>query len=308
MLLDKLLDHVVVHSEPFATCLVSSGWRLNLPGPPNVKFHFVMQGSGLLRLPDDTTYPMERFFLAVVPHGAKHTPECGKDVQSERTIDAPPTGDGVVRLIAGTPVSAEFRVACGMVNVTYGDSLGLFQRLGEVIVADLSAYPQVRSAFEGILAEQGGATEGSVALTRALMTQCIVYLLRSLSDQSDGRLPGLEDPNLSQAVETIFEHPEAAHTVDSLADRALMSRSVFAERFREAFGAPPISFVHNLRIRKAAGLRQNRGPSIEQVARQVGFNSRSHFSTAFKDQFGISPAAFRAGLITGNACCEIKEY
>jgi len=158
VLLDKLLDHVVVHSEPFATCLVSSGWRLNLPGPPNVKFHFVMQGSGLLRLPDDTTYPMERFFLAVVPHGAKHTPECGKDVQSERTIDAPPTGDGVVRLIAGTPVSAEFRVACGMVNVTYGDSLGLFQRLGEVIVADLSAYPQVRSAFEGILAEQGGAT------------------------------------------------------------------------------------------------------------------------------------------------------
>ena len=186
-----------------------------------------------------------------------------------------------------------------MVNVTYGDSLGLFQRLGEVIVADLSAYPQVRSAFEGILAEQGGATEGSVALTRALMTQCIVYLLRSLSDQSDGRLPGLEDPNLSQAVETIFEHPEAAHTVDSLADRALMSRSVFAERFREAFGATPISFVHNLRIRKAAGLRQKRGPSIEQVARQVGFNNRSHFSTAFKDQFGISPAAFRAGQYVG---------
>ena len=201
MLLDKLLDHVVVHSEPFATCLVSSGWRLNLPGPPNVMFHFVMQGSGLLRLPDGTTCPMKRFSLAVVPHGAKHTLECGNDVQSGRTIDAPPTGDGVVRLIAGAPVSAEFRVACGMVNVTYGDSLGLFQRLGEVIVANLSAYPQVRSAFEEILAEQGGATEGSVALTRALMTQCIVYLLRSLSDQSGGRLPcllGLEDPNLSQ--------------------------------------------------------------------------------------------------------------
>ena len=164
---------------------------------------------------------MKRFSPAVVPHGAKHTLECGDDVQSERTIDAPPTGDGVVRLIAGAPVSAEFRVACGMVNVTYGDSLGLFQRLGEVIVANLSAYPQVRSAFEEILAEQGGATEGSVALTRALMTQCIVYLLRSLSDQSGGRLPcllGLEDPNLSQAVETIFEHPEEAHTVDSLAD------------------------------------------------------------------------------------------
>ena len=237
---------------------------------------------------------MERFSLAVVPHGAKHTLECGPDAQFERTIEEPPSGDGVVRLIAGAPTSAEFRVACGLVNVTYGDSLGLFQRLGEVIVADLSAYPQVRSAFEGILAEQGGATEGSVALTRALMTQCIVYLLRSLSEKSDGRLPwlpGLEDPNLSQAVDAIFEHPEAAHTVDSLADQAIMSRSVFAERFREAFGSTPINFVHNIRIRKAAELlRQKGGPSIQEVAHRVGFNSRSHFSTAFKNQIGVSPA------------------
>ena len=49
MLLDKLLDYVTVHSEPFATCLLSSGWRLRLSGPPGVMFHFVMQGSGILR-------------------------------------------------------------------------------------------------------------------------------------------------------------------------------------------------------------------------------------------------------------------
>ena len=77
----------------------------------------------------------------------------------------------------------------------------------------------MRSAFEGILAEQGGATEGSATLTWAMMTQCIVYLLRYLSEQSDGRLSwlsGLEDPNLSRAVDAIFEHLEAPHTVDFL--------------------------------------------------------------------------------------------
>ena len=47
-------------------------------------FHFVMQGNGLLSLPDGRTYPMERFFLAVVPHDDKRTLECGTDVQSER--------------------------------------------------------------------------------------------------------------------------------------------------------------------------------------------------------------------------------
>ena len=63
MLLDKLLDYVTVHSEPFATCLLSSGWRLRLPGPPGVMFHFVMQGSGILRGPDGQEFPLERFFF-----------------------------------------------------------------------------------------------------------------------------------------------------------------------------------------------------------------------------------------------------
>ncbi len=302
MLLDKLLDYVTVHAEPFATCLLSSGWRprLRLPGPPGVMFHFVMQGRGILRGPEGQEFPLERFFLAVVPSGFRHTLECGVDVRSERIIEAPPTGEGVVRLVAGNQVSAELRVACGAVNVTYGDSLGLFHRLREIIVADLSGYPQVRLAFEGILAEQGGATEGSATLTRALMTQCIVYLLRYLSEQSDGRLPwlpGMEDPNLSRAVDAIFEHPEAPHTVDSLADEAIMSRSVFAERFRATFGSTPISFLHDMRLRRAAEqLRQIGGTSIEQIAHRVGFNSRSHFSRAFKDHFGVSPAAFREGL------------
>ena len=297
MLLDKLLDHVIVHVEPFATCLLSLGWRLRLPGPPGVMFHFVMQGSGLLRGPEGDLYQLDRFSLAVVPKGTSHALECGHEVRSELTVEAPPTDEGVVRLLAGTPNSVEMRVACGAVNVTYGDSLGLFRRLREIIVADLSAYPQVRLAFEGILTEQGSADQGSVALTRAFMTQCVVYLLRHLSEQSDGRLPwitGLEDPNLTRAVDLIFEQPEAAHTVDSLSDVAIMSRSVFAQRFRAAFGCTPISFLHDIRLRRAAELLRQRGDmSIKQVAHRVGFNSRSHFSLAFKDHFGMSPAAFR---------------
>lgn len=297
MLLDKLLDHVKVHVEPFSVCLLSSGWRLRLPGPPDAMFHFVLQGGGVLRGPDGESHRLERFSLAVVPKGARHALECGREVGSERIIAAPPTGEGVVRLIAGNPDSADLRVACGIVSVTYGDSLNLFQRQHEIIVADLSSYPQVRLAFESILAEQGGANPGSVPLIQALMSQCLVYLLRYLSEQSDGRLTwlsGLEDPNLALALDLILERPAAAHTVESLAEVATMSRSVFAERFQAAFGCTPIRFVHDVRLRRAAELLRQRGDlSIDQVAHRVGFGSRSHFSLAFKDHFGTSPAAFR---------------
>ena len=141
MLLDKLLDHVSVHAEPFATCLLSAGWRLRLPGPPEVMFHFVMQGSGYVRGPEGGLLPLERFSLAIVPKGTQHSLECGQDVESEEVIQGPPAGEGVVRLVAGIATAAELRVACGTVSVTYGDSLGLFQRLREIFVADLSAYP-----------------------------------------------------------------------------------------------------------------------------------------------------------------------
>ena len=158
----------------------------------------------------------------------------------------------------------------------------------------------MRSAFEGILAEQGGATEGSATLTRAPITQCIVYLLRYLSEQSDARLswlPGREDTNLSRAVDAIFEHPEAHHTVDSLADDAIMSGSVFAARFRAAFGSTPISFLHDMRLRRAAEhLRQKGETAVEQISRRLGFNSRNHFLRAFKVHFSVSPAAFHESL------------
>ena len=195
-------------------------------------------------------------------------------------------------MIAGHPDSSDLQVACGIVSVTYGDSLGLFQRSPEIIIADLSGYPQARVAFESILAEQVGANPGSAALTQALMTQCLIYLFRYLSEQSDNRIPwlsGLEDPNLAPALELILEHPAAGHTVDSLADAAFMSRSVFAERFRAAFGCTPIRFLHDVRLRLATELlQQGRGMSIDQVAHRVGFRSRSHFSQAFKDHFGTA--------------------
>ena len=76
-----------------------------------------------------------------------------------------------------------------------------------------------------------------------------------------------------------------------------MSRSVFAKRFQAAFGSTPISFLHGMRLHRAAEhLRQKGEISVEQIARRVGFNSRSHFSRAFKVHFGVPPAEFRENL------------
>ena len=304
MLIDRLLSHVEIRVDPFAVCLLGSGWRLRLPEPADTEFHFVVQGRGLLRGPDGKTHALERYSLAVVPKGMPHALECGPRVDSERVAEDRKSDDGVVRFVAGaTGEDADFRVACGIVHVTYGDSLGLFERLREVVVANLSGVPQARSAFEALLAEQGGVNPGSFALTQALMSQCLVYLLRHLAESSDGHVPwldALEDPALAPAIDLIFAKPGAQHTVASLAEAASMSRSRFAKRFHDAFGCSPIRLVHDLRLRQAATLLGHRGDlSLDQIARRVGFRSRSHFFRAFKEHFHRSPVEFRSSTWGG---------
>lgn len=304
MLLDRLLTSIAVRVEPFALCLLDTGWGLRLPGPPDVMFHFVLRGSGVLRGPKGETHTLKRFSLGIVPPGAVHALECGSDVQSVRAVEAPPEGAGVVLLVAGGSAAAELQVACGIVHVDYGDSLGLFRQLQEVLVADLSAFPQVRSAFEGILDEQASPSPGSQALMAAYMSECLVHLLRQLTSSADCPLPWLmaaEDPGLAQAVTLVLENPAAAHTVESLADAALMSRSTFAERFHAAFGCAPMTFLRDVRMRRAAELlERSEYLPIDQVARRVGFSSRSHFSQAFTARFGMSPATYRAAALSGS--------
>lgn len=301
MLLDKLLRNLFVHVEPFATCLLVTGWRLRLPGPSDVMFHFVLQGSGVVRVPGGRPQRLERFYLAVVPKGVPHALECGVDIRSEKVIEAPTTRDETVRLVAGEG-PADLQIACGVVSISYGDSLGLFQRLRDVLVADLSGFPQVRYVFETLLLEQNNTGAGREALTQALMSQCLVYLLRYLSERPDHSLPWLtsmEDPGLGKALDLIFDQTGAPLTVALLADACLMSRSSFAERFHDAFGVSPMKFLHDVRLRRAAEMF-HRDPDVDtdQVARRVGFRSRSHFSRAFKRRFGASPAAFRAAWVT----------
>jgi AraC-like DNA-binding protein len=294
MQLDRLLSHLDVQVSPFALCTLSKGWRLRLPGPPGVLLHFVLRGDGAVRGPNDDMQRVAPLWLSVVPPGAKHSLEASGDVEHELRIDAAPTDLPVCRFVAGSADDADLVVACGTVQVRYGESLGLFDHLRDVIAVDLSDLPQIRSSFETILSEQAQGGPGSGAMTAALMTQCLVHLLRRLS--SGGPLPwllALQDPKLSAAIDRILDDPGADHTVESLAEAASMSRSVFAERFVDAFGQTPIHLLHHLRMQRAAHLLEERGLSIDKVANKVGFASRSHFAQAFKKHTGTTPAEFR---------------
>jgi AraC-like DNA-binding protein len=294
MQLDKLLSNLQISVEPFALCLICDGWRLHLPGPPAVVLHFVLKGEGTIIGAEGSKHPITACSLMVVPPGTLHTLEPSGSIQYEKRIEKPPNDQPICELVAGPCTDPNFVAACGIINVTYGQSLGLFDHLKEILVADMAGISQVAAAFQGILAEQSHPGPGGKALIASLMNECLVHLFRHLADK--GPLPwlsALNDERLGKSLDYILEDPGGDHTVESLADVAGMSRSVFAESFTGVFGQPPMTFLHHLRMQRAAVLLTSGSHSIEEVSMRIGFSSRSHFSSTFKEFHGMSPAIFR---------------
>ncbi len=302
MLVDRLLSNLSVRVEPFALCQLSSGWRMRLPGPPDVMLHYVLKGRGAVRGPDGEARTIATAWLVVVPPRADHMLETGGSIRDELRIDTTPAGPPVQSFIAGSASTSDLVVACGVIHARYGHSLGLFDRLREVLVVDLSGIPQIPAAFEGIFGEQSSAVSGSATMTSALMTQCLVHVFRRLPREAELALPwlmALKDRRLVRAIDLILDDPAADHSVESLAAAASMSRSTFAERFVAAFARSPMSLVHHIRMQRAVELLELGTLSIDQVSSRVGFASRSHFSRAFKKHTGASPIQFRQTINAG---------
>jgi AraC family transcriptional activator of mtrCDE len=175
--------------------------------------------------------------------------------------------------------------------------LRLFDLMRETVVLGFADSERMHGTFSALLQEQESSAPGRRAMMSALMRECLVLVLRRLCGVPECNLPWLsaaEDPRFAPVLSAILDAPENPHTLDSLAWAANMSRSAFAEQFMELFGRTPMAFVRDVRLRRAADLLRRTDLPVATIARQVGFSSRSHFSRAFRDQFGASPRQFRA--------------
>lgn len=295
-MLDQLLAALDVQVNAFAICEIQAGWRLNFDGDRRPSIHYVLSGSGAIRIPDHGPIPLSQDTLVILPKDVVHAFEGGAhEIQHDQTGSARSDGTKVPRICAGDGDYC-LKVACGTIDAAFGGSLGLFDHLMHPLVESFATEP-LRGRFQALLDELERPSFGTRALTEAFLKQAVVLVLRRQTRERLGLLPWLgvfQDARLSRAVGAILERPGHPFTLDELAATGGMSRSAFAEHFTAAFGQSPIEFLKNVRLYRAARLLQVTDLPIKAVAKSVGYESRSYFSRAFRAVYGVDPTEYRA--------------
>ncbi|WP_369059566.1 AraC family transcriptional regulator [Caulobacter sp. 73W] len=132
-------------------------------------------------------------------------------------------------------------------------------------------------------------------LAHMMLAQALRLHLDQIPNEANGWLAGLSDPKIGAALAQMHAAPEQDWSLDVLARSAGLSRTVFAQQFRERMGETPIAYLTRWRMMLAADRLLDGGEPIGVIARSVGYESESAFTVAFKRVMGQPPRRFAAG-------------
>jgi AraC-like DNA-binding protein len=154
----------------------------------------------------------------------------------------------------------------------------------------------MRWSLERMKEELRDPQPGGSLIAQQLAYMMLVQALRlHLADgarEGVGWLFALADKQMSVAITCMHDNPGHPWTLQKLAERAGMSRSIFALRFKETVGATPMEYLTRWRMLLAGDRLKNSGDSISVIASSLGYESDSAFGKAFKREMGCSPKQY----------------
>jgi AraC-like DNA-binding protein len=202
-----------------------------------------------------------------------------------KTNDVPEVTEGM-RYIAG-----------GFFGFTGGHAEMLLHSLPPIVhIRRESDKAAMRWSLERMREELRDPQPGGSLIAQQLAYMMLIQALRlHLADTASagrGWLSALADKHMSIAIASMHNDPGYPWTLQSLAERVGMSRSVFALRFRETVGATPMEYLARWRMLLAADRLKNSSDGLSAIAQSLGYESESAFGKAFRRVMGCSPSQY----------------
>lgn len=292
--LSTVLQHARVEAAFFSRALGAPPWGVETRGAATGIFHVVVRGAATLHACGETR-TLHAGEIVVLPTGASHVLCWPPNAQPIWIGALPQINEGLPTVTAGTG-TPETELLCGTLR---------FGELGkELVVAHLPPVlhargPELGAWVAALAHELRARPPGTDAVAACLGQLLFLLALREWLDTqtTPGWLPGLVHPDIAPALASVQAAPAENWSVDRLARKCGLSRSVFCERFLQVVGEPPGSWVTRWRMVVARELLGDAKQTIPAVAEAVGYSSEAAFHRAFKRAIGEPPARWRRAAL-----------
>ena len=297
--LDKLMTTLDVTFVKLSECALAAAAYLAVARTNASTIHCCLRGAGVILLDDETPIRLTPHTLVIVPPGRAMTVAATEHATAPRNASKynnggftpgasqrHTVGDGEPALV----------LACGSFRANYGPALDLFGSLATPIVETFDVHDQLDQVM-AYAKELAAQDVGGGPMSAALLKLVLLALLRRCLVSTNAwveRFSILSDPPIARAFAEMASRPSVPHTVQSLSHAVGLSRSAFMARFSATFGESPMSLLRRVRMRHAADLLAANALSIDRVALNAGYQSRSSFTRTFRRYYGSDPSEYRA--------------
>ena len=295
---DRLLNALSVDVQRCVVCSIPNNARARFEPVDAVTVHYVVAGTGFFQLGNEAALALGPESIVIAPaktlqFWASHR-DAGEDTHGRERCTS--VDDKLAQLLTRGQSDEAVSIVRSEIQVTNGGIAGFFDHLRQPIVERFFEHDAARQIFELMITELAQPAVGSHAVAETLMKAFLVLMLRrhlKRGHASSSVFAMMSDPRLARAMIDVLERPEQPHTLDSLAAAAGMSRTVFADKFREVFAQSPNEFIQEFRLKFAARLLKTTELPVKTIAVTVGYSSRSYFSRAFRAAYAMDPSAYR---------------
>lgn len=99
---------------------------------------------------------------------------------------------------------------------------------------------------------------------------------------------------IQRAVQYIEDNIDQAINLDTLAQRANMSKYHFSRAFKSFTGMSPVRFVKYMKVQRAKSMLREGSRNIGNTAAKMGFSDVGSFIRCFKTFEGVTPSTYRS--------------
>lgn len=301
-ILNDILDTLNLKGAFYFRTDFSTPWSVKVPEYKQAaRFHMVVQGQ-LNVVIDGEQLSLSAGDMILIPRGSSHIIydtdyECAPQLET-LLKDVEYDGRGVLVVGEGND-NAKTKLVCGHFSFRDGADHPLLRELPkyQIITPGERAANQalddvirllVRQTYSGQLGAQASVIRLSEVMFIELLRLNIIK-----NENLVSTLAAFSDNQIGRSIELMHAHPERHWSVDSLASDVGMSRSRFAKKFRELLNMGPMSYLSDWRLQKALASLDGSRQSVQQIAKESGYQSPAAFTRAFTAKFEVSPSKYR---------------